>query len=288
MLNNRELATAIWVVAFAIWAVRKRELRTAASEVLRLLGESKMIVLLTMLTAYALGEVFLLRTWRVWTPALLKDTILWLLIGPLPMVVRFTQLDESEDMLKQVFSHSVKLVIVLEFLLNVFTFSFTMELLIVPLILLAAMIESVSEYDGHPGITRVAKGFQILFGVVVLANLTYRVILEYQSLANYDTLRSIALVPLLSILFSPFMYFVALMSTYELVFLRLDFGARKSVSLKHYAKWHIVRFAGVGLRRLQLLQRNHLVELLQLQSREDVDALLDSARFSEKSESRSQ
>lgn len=59
---------------------------------------------------------------------------------------------------------------------------------------------------------------QMVIGIVILAITVSRAISNFQNLLSLDTFRSIALAPLLSLLFTPFVYVMVLISKYELVF----------------------------------------------------------------------
>jgi len=113
----------------------------------------------------------------------------------------------------------------------------------------------------------------VIFGIVIS-----RAAHDLQNLASLDTARSIALAPLLSVLLFPFIYVALLISQYELVFIRLDFGTDKPPKLRRYARQKIILHAGLSLKRLQHLLRNHMVDLMHVAKESDVDAFLSQAR----------
>ena len=102
---------------------------------------------------------------------------------------------------------------------------------------------------------------------------------DLQNLASLDTAKSIALAPLLSVLLFPVIYVALVMSQYELVFIRLDFGIDKTPKLRRYARQKIILHAGFSQKRLQYLLNNHMVDVMHVAEESDVDAFLREARL---------
>ena len=83
------------------------------------------------------------------------------------------------------------------------------------------------------------------------------------------------LAPSLSMLLTPFIYIVVLVSKYELVFMRLGFGINKSKRLERYARRRIIMHARLNLKRVQHLLTNHPVDLMHIQNETDVERLFE-------------
>lgn len=62
-------------------------------------------------------------------------------------------------------------------------------------------------------------------------------------------------------------------SKYELIFLRLNLGMEKEESLIRYAKFSILRYAGLRLRKLEHMLSIHTADIMHIQTKADVDKI---------------
>lgn len=276
--NNRETATALWTLVFALWALRKTESRSSISGVLRAFWRFKIVASVCLMLLYVTAVVALLAAIGIWTPDLLKDTIVWFCVGAMAMMVRFATADNTDNVFRNILTDSIKVVILLEFLVNTYRFPLVVELILVPLLTFVAIIDVAASIDReHATVAKLAKGIQTATGFMILGIALNRAVSDFQNLKSWDTFRSIALAPLLSVLVFPFIYIMLLISKYEFVFTRLDFGGEKERSLKSYARRRIMIHAGLSLKRLQYLLKNHMVDLMHVETEFDVDRFLTQA-----------
>jgi len=277
--NNRELAIAFWLLVFAVVVLWKPDGRKALGGFFQVFCCTKILVPVCLMLFYVVGIVALLAILGIWTVDLLKDTITWFFIGAMAMMVRFGAADKKDNVFRRIIKDSIKTVIVLEFLVNTYTFPLIVELIVVPLVCLIAMADAfASAKEENTSVAKVTKGAQIAIGLVVLGVAISRAIVDMQNLASLSTLRSVILIPLLSVLMFPFIYVMLVFSQYEFVFLRLELGPKKTQELKRYARRRIMMYAGLSLRRLQYLLKNHTVDLMYIESESEIDRFLQQAR----------
>jgi hypothetical protein len=273
--NNRELATAIWLLVFAVWALRKSEVRRSIGGVFRAFWRFKIVVPVCLMTIYITAIVVLLERIGMWEVGLLKDTIVWFFAGAMVMMVRFATADDTENIFRKILTDSIKIVILLEFLVNTYTFPLIVELILVPLFTFITMIDVVANMkEEHAIVAKLTKGIQVIAGFVILGIAVNRAFADFQNLKSLDTFRSITLAPLLSVLMFPFIYIMLVISKYELMFIRLKLGREKSRSLKRYARRRIIMHAGLSLKRIQHLLGNHVIDLMHIEKESDVDSFL--------------
>jgi len=277
--NNREIAIAFWVLVFLPLALTKANIRKSLASVLRSFFRPKIFVSVTLMILYTAVAVILLHAVDMWNVSLLKDTIVWFCVIAMAMMMRFVTSDNVENIFQKILTDSIKIVIILEFLVNTYTFSLPVELVIVPVLTVIAMLDAFASSDKqYSMVAKLAQGVQIVIGFLILAIALTRAISHLHNLKTLDTVRSIALAPLLSLLFSPFLYVMVLSSKYELVFLRLDLGMEKERGLKRYARCRILLYAGLSLRKLQHILKNNTADLMHIQTKADVDRLVRQSK----------
>jgi hypothetical protein len=282
--NNREVAAAIWLVLFMGWALGKADIRRSLAALVRSFCHVKIIVPVCLMVLYTAAIVALLATVSFWNISLLKDTIVWFCVSAMAMMMRFVTSRDPGNIFRKVLVDNIKVIIVLEFLVNTYTFPLVVELILVPVLTFVAMLGAFADYDKkYSAVSKLIKGLQVVVGFVILGIVVSRAISDLQNLKSLDTFRSIALAPVLCLLFSPFLYAVVLMSKYEQVFLRLNLGREKETKLRRYARRRILAHAGLSLKRLQQLLRNHAADIMRLETEADVDRLLKDARTRESS-----
>ncbi|MCD6392905.1 MAG: hypothetical protein J7M40_05305, partial [Planctomycetes bacterium] len=133
-----------------------------------------------------------------------------------------------------------------------------------------------SQDEKYRAVSKLTTGILTVIGCVVMVIVVNRVISDLRNLQSWDTFRSIMLAPSLSMLLTPFIYVVVLVSKYELVFMRLSFGIKKSKRLKRYARRRIIMHARLNLKRVQYLLTSHPVDLMQIQNETDVERLFEN------------
>ncbi len=279
LFNNRELATAFWLLVLAVWVLCKAELRSSIGDLFRAFWKVKIVVPICLMLLYVTGSVELLAIIGIWKVHLLKDTIVWFFVGATAMMMRFVTAKDTDNVFKKILTDSIKIVILLEFLVNTHTFSLLAELILLPVFTFIVMLDAVASTNKeHAIVAKIAKGIQMIVGFMILGIAFTRAYADFQNLKDLDTFRSIALVPLLSILMFPFIYIMLVISKYELVFLRLKLGREKTPELKRYARRKIIKHSGLSLKRLQYLLKNHMIDLMHMDKESDVDNFLQRAK----------
>jgi len=282
--NNREIATAIWMVLLLVYALRAREVRRSVLELVRAFAGVKVLVPTLLMVLYTGALAALLSTVGMWNASLLKDTILWFCLSAFAMAMDCVTSSGQGSIFRKVLADSVKVVIVIEFLVNTYTFSLGVELVLVPVLALMGVVDVIARSDSKcSAVAKLTTWLQGIIGLTILAFAARSAIADYRSLENLDTLRSVMLSPLLSILFSPFLYVMVLWARYETLFVRLELGVHKDKGLKRYARRRIVVHTGLSLSRLEKLLRSPVFDLMRVETRADVDGLLKRARTSENS-----
>lgn len=74
----------------------------------------------------------------------------------------------------------------------------------------------------------------------------------------------------------PFMYFLALIMSYEVLFMRLNFFIKGDNYLLTSSKWEIIRFCHINLFKLNEFKRVNNKALIYLQKKEDIVKLMQN------------
>jgi hypothetical protein len=279
LFNNREIAIAVWILVIFIILLFIRGIRESLKDLVKVLFHRKILILVLSIIVYTVGITFVLYLLNFWNISLLKDTILWLCFSGIVICFRYVSSKEDENLLRNIIIDNIKIVIIIEFIANFFTFSLAAELVLIPFMAFIAGLDVIAKTDKkNISVVRLLNGLQIIIGLFIFIYAFSQAIADYKNIVNLDTLKSFLLAPLLAVLFSPFVYFMALLVKYELLFLRLEMGCEKSKKLKNYAKKKIILYCLLSLKKTKKALNMKTYNLMLIRNKDDVDEMVKAYR----------
>jgi hypothetical protein len=190
-----------------------------------------------------------------WDESATKDTILWTLGSALTAYFRLNKVAEDDDYFKHAILDNLKFVSILEFVVNLYTFSLLAELIIIPIVsfivVLNVFVESKPEYKQVSKLLNFILG---VFGLYLIAFTFKEIVLDFQNFASLKNLRDFFLPIFLSISLLPFIYALALFMQYEIFFIRIDL-ANKNPDVAKYAKRKVLAACHVNLPKLKRVSK---------------------------------
>jgi len=166
--------------------------------------------------------------------------------------------------------------LILEFLINLKTFSFIAELI---LILIVSVIVITLEFGIKNNENNDAKktltNLLTLIGFIMLIPPASYVLNNFNFNFYVSSLK-VFIFPLLLLLLSlPLMYLLALFSLYELIFIRINIG-EKSEKVKRLAKFKVLCICHFNLPKVQFILDKHVLDLMRIKEKEDINILINS------------
>lgn len=254
IFNNRELALLLWI-AVIVLALLLTKVRKSLTPIIQILTKRLFLIIFSLIGAYLFGIILLFRNLEVWQNSNLKDVLFWLFSVGLILVFKINDA-KSNAYFKGIFLSATKWTIVLEFVVNLYSFSLFTEIIILPVLVFLAMTQAVAEMDEKHKV--VSKFFQYVIAIAGLSIFTYsfyKTIVNFDDVLTFQNLVSSLLPSTITILFIPFLYFLALYSTYESYFIHLDFMTIKNDKVKVVKKL-ILRIANINLDKLLRIKKN--------------------------------
>jgi len=245
-LSNRELASAIWIVAFVLWAVCSRKTRTSAFDLLRAFFAWKLTVGYLAMLSYIAMVLFVFRALGVWQSTPIATILLWFVCVAFGMLFRCESAKEPSYFRNSV-RENLRLTVLVEFIVNSYVLSLWMELLVVPLFVVIGVMLALCERDSSNEIVRVfLNRLMSAVGLAIATYAMYMVAVDFDQFAAIANLENFLLPILLTLAFLPFVYLTGAYVVYENLFTRLGFFIRDE-SLLEYAKWKTLRLFGLNL-----------------------------------------
>ena len=276
ILNNREIAVAIWLLIVSIWMLTKRSVRSSILGVFKAMSDKKIIIPIIFMFIYVLVMVIILKRVGYWDYTALKDTIYWFAGTAFVMFVNINKAASEEDYFKNTIIDQIKFVVVLEFVVNLYSFSLPVELIVMPFIALVALTSGYASINPeHKKVKSLLDFILGVFGIILIVFTVKEIVSDFQGILSLKNFRDFSLPVLFTLVFLPFIYILALLIQYESIFIRIKIF-NKDQRLVKYTIWKIFLVCKLSLRKLNKFARS--VGLIKVNSKEDVEVLLNKFR----------
>jgi len=231
---------------------------------------------------YVSGILYVLYKVGYWESFLIKDTLIWIIFNAFILMLSSTDKALQEGFFKGKLVESIKIIVLIQFITNTYTFNIILEIVLVfVLVFLGALQAFASTEEKYKPVEKLADGLISFLGLMILSNAIYLAVKDLNSLGSLVTLKSFLLSIILTGLYLPYVYCLALFSMYERIYGRLkmksyiDKKLRMTIMRKIFLRFH------VKLQPLRKFQTKNLLNLTYVKTKEDVKRLFDSSSIRE-------
>jgi len=240
IFNSREIAWAVWISIGLVALIWFNNTRSSLWEVVKSLFIWTIIKWWISMVIYIASFVYIFYHLGLWTSDLLKDTVFYIIFSASITFLKANKISEDKHFFREMLKDNLKLGILLEFVIGLYTFSIWVELLIVPLTLLLVGVQAVSgSEEKYKSVNKLINWIWITTGTIALYHIIKSVILHFQDLLSLDNLRQILLTPNLTLIYIPFLYILSLRMDYETQFVLLGFKVENK-KLKRFSRWQAI------------------------------------------------
>ena len=258
--STRELATAFWtgiiLVAVGMAIVTNKKARKSFIEVLKCFFGRKIRMLWEIYFLYIGIITFLFSRLPIWESIYLKDIIIWTFFSGLTICINAVAGEADEKYILKVLKDNIRFTMVTELLLSTFTFSFWVELIIIPITTVIVLFDTVAEHKSDAiAVHKLLQDVIAFAGLCVILQTVRVGILEYRELNVINTLVSFFIPIVYLLLVTPLEYAFELYSKYEMLFLQMHFKepSDKMVQRKRHLK--VIKVCGLSVKRIMLFQK---------------------------------
>lgn len=218
-MNNRELASAIWIGLLLALALSRRDLRAELWSIVKLVSGFTILVPALLYATVLCALILVAERVGLWEPALLGETLIWFFLAGAVLLFRVTDAAKDTHFFRRRALETVGAGAFVEFFVNLRTMALPWELVLQPVIVVFVLMQVVaaSEQKFRP----VKRRVDTLLALIVLGLIVFTI----QGLAtHWDTqdygvlLRSLALPIWLTLGALPPIYSLALFAGYEQAF----------------------------------------------------------------------
>lgn len=278
--NNRELAVALWAIIIFIYVMINKSRRESVNAVIKSALDIKLVILYIVMIAYFVGSVFLLYKIGFWEKRLLKNTVIWFITSGVISCGKAIGSAKDYRYFKEEIKRNFKLVAVLEFILNLYSFSFIGEVILIPIMVIMvwmiSMIDILPEYKNKESqfVGKVLKYIQSLLLIYILYHSVGEIITNFGSLRFIECTKDILLPIILSVMFIPCIYFICIYSSYEILFIQLRFKSDDKIRIHLYLR--TIWFCKVNINKINTFFKQSNAITNYIQNKSDINKLVNN------------
>ena len=260
IFSTRELATAFWtgiiLVAVGMAIVTNKKARKSFIEVLKCFFGRKIRMLWEIYFLYIGIITFLFSRLPIWESIYLKDIIIWTFFSGLTICINAVAGEADEKYILKVLKDNIRFTMVTELLLSAFTFSFWVELIIIPITTVIVLFDTVAEHKSDAiAVHKLLQDVIAFAGLCVILQTVRVGILEYRELNVINTLVSFFIPIVYLLLVTPLEYAFELYSKYEMLFIQMHFKEPSDKMVRRKRHLKVIKVCGLSVKRIMLFQK---------------------------------
>ncbi|MBI4652124.1 hypothetical protein HY745_12795 [Candidatus Desantisbacteria bacterium] len=272
-LDNRELSTIIWFVILIIWVSKDAKVRNSIKEFIKASLKRYIIISFIFLFAYTLVSTWLLSHIGLWDISQIKNTIFWFFLVAAASFLELSNIANNDEYFKTSIKDNLKIIVVIEFILNFYTFSFIAELIFVPFLVIIGVTLAVSQNkEKNKAVAKFLNYITNLVAVFIIIFTIYKLITEFNEIAKKQTLIDFIVPTILSILLLPYIYIQYVYINYDKIFFRLKFLIKDKILFVYTMKQAIICF---HLKIIQLKRWVNALHYQNINSKSDIDRSIE-------------
>ena len=254
------MATAFWggaiLIAVGMAIVTNKKIRQGFIGVLKCFFNRKVRKLWEIYFLYIGIITLMFSRFPIWKNIYLKDIILWTLFSGLTICMNAVAGEADEKYISKVLKDNIGFTVVTEFLLSTFTFSFWVELIIIPITTVIVLFDTVAEHKSDAiAVHKLLQDVMAFAGLCVILQTVRVGILEYRELNVINTLVSFFIPIVYLLLVTPLEYAFELYSKYEMLFIQMHFKEPSDKMVRRKRHLKVIKVCGLSVKRIMLFQK---------------------------------
>ena len=227
--TTREWASITLIALFVLFSARTKSVRGSMLGVVKAFFHWKILLPIICAQLYLSIFAYTLYKYGLWNTTILRETIFFLFYTSIALIFKYNNNDERITSIKGIVEDTIKATLIIEFYLNIHTFSYGVELTFQFLLALLFFIGAVNKRDTKE-LEKTYGCTQTIFYCLSIYLLTYSIYMSInQWRENFIPQNVISLLfPIVAtIAYWPFLYLFSVIKAYEEWFVRMRFASNK-------------------------------------------------------------
>lgn len=262
--TTREWASITLIVLFVLLSSRARSVRGSISQVVKAFLHWKILLPIICAQIYLSIFAYTLYKYGLWNTTILRETIFFLFYTSIALILKYNNNDDRITSIKGIIEDTVKATLIIEFYLNIHTFSYGVEL-IIQFLLTFLYLGAYNKRDTKD-LAKTYSCTQILFYGLSISLLVYSIYMfigEWKENFTSQTVISLLFPIVATIAYWPFLYLFSVIKAYEEWFVRMSFASNKEEY--DFRKNQVFKACGINLRLIHFVSKDFHVYIPQTQ-----------------------
>lgn len=271
-LNTREISILLWLTVFFMLSLKNKGIQKSYVQLLKSLFQNKILIILLLHIFSTVLSIYLPNHLGIWTSLNIKIVSLWFIFTSFAGTVEYVT--DRKQTLTILIYDQIKLLIIIEFIAGLKTFALPIELIIVPFIGFAVILNAfVKAMPNGTAAEKFPEWILVVFGISVF---TLGVAELFDPDANIAKLIEGMSAPVaLSILSIPYLYGLFMYAAYEEVFSIINAFNKNDALVRRYAKYYVLKTFHFSLSKLRNARGRLEYDLSNAQSKVEVRLIVD-------------
>ena len=256
LFSTRELAMGICIAALWVYTLCNVKTRKAWIPIIKAALKRKLLIPAVALFTVGIAAATCAAQLSIWDNAYYKDVVMWLLFAGWPLY--FGAISSKEDnYFRNAVIDNVRVTVIFECVFSTFTFPLLVEIVIILVTTFLVCLETVAKREEKSkAVAKFINGLLTACGLIILFFTVKTAISEFNVDMTRGMLASLIIPLVLSTLYVPFAYFLALYAAYELSFLRMKFCEPDKWTIRFWHRIKAVIICNFSLAKARALQKS--------------------------------
>jgi hypothetical protein len=247
-----------------MWVLSQTEIRSSLTGLIKALFNKYFNRVYVEILIYTLFVIHMLYRFGLWKFIYMKDTIIWIVLSATYLSFKVAD-NTNPKLLSEIMKDTFSIVVLFEFLLNIYTFSLIIELFVISLLffigIMIAFTEVFPEKDKGGKVKRLFNILQMYIGFNIIVFLVREIIVNPNKLFQFEQLRAFILPIVLTISFIPYLIYLITWTTYDLIEFELKQNKELTFFQRQYFRIRIRLHCKLNRETIKQykVDKNHLI-----------------------------
>lgn len=261
--TTREWASITLIILFVLLSAKAKSVRESIIGVVKAFFHWKILLPIICAQIYLSIFAYALYKYGLWNTTILRETIFFLFYTSMALILKYNNNDDRITSIKGIIEDTVKATLIIEFYLNIHTFSYSVELIIQFLLTLLYLMGAYNKRDTKD-LAKTYSCTQILFYGLSISLLVYSIYMsigEWKENFTSQTVISLLFPIVATIAYWPFLYLFSVIKAYEEWFVRMSFASNKEEY--GFRKNQVLKACGINLSLIHFVSKDFHVYIPQ-------------------------
>jgi hypothetical protein len=261
----REWATFTLIGALILFSTKSKDVRNSILRFIKTFFHWKIIIPIICAQLYLFLFYYILYKLNIWNDSILREVMFFSLFTSISLIFKYSGNNDRISSLKGIIEDTVTASIIIEFYLQIYTFSYPIELLIQFLLAFFYLmgVYNKRETKDYERTYTVTQSIFYCLTVFLLVYSIYTAIKHWENNFSSQTVASLLFPIIATIAYWPFLYVFATICAYETWFVRIFFASKKDKDVYRFRKRQVIKTCKLNLRKINFISKDFHVYIPQ-------------------------